>query len=48
MDIIGNHIKLMWMMIFTYGNTTSNSDISNYDHECIIAKTKIVSRIMVY
>ena len=48
MYIIGNHIKLMWMMIFTYGNATSNSDISNYDHECIIAKTKIVSRIMVY
>ena len=48
MDIIGNHIKLMWMMIFTYGNTTGNSDIGNYNHECIIAKTKIVRRIVVY
>ena len=41
MDIIDNHIKLMRMMIFTYGNTTSNSDTSNYYHECIIAKTKM-------
>ena len=27
---IDNHNKLMCMMIFTYGNTTSNSDIRNY------------------
>ena len=38
MDIIDNHIKLMWMNIFTYGNTTGNSDTSNYDHECINAR----------
>ena len=30
MDIIDNHNKLMWMMIFTYVNNTSNSDIRNY------------------
>ena len=33
MDIIDNHIKLMWMMIFTSGNTFSNSDTSNDDHK---------------
>ena len=48
MDIIANHIKLMCMMIFTYGNSTRNSDNSNYDHECIIAKTEIVRRRIVY
>ena len=30
MDIIDNYNKLMWMMIFTYVNTTSNSDIRSY------------------
>ena len=30
MDIIDNHNKLMWMIIITYVNTTSNSDIRNY------------------
>ena len=35
-----NNIKFMRMMILTYGNTTSYNDTSNYDYECIIAKTK--------